>query len=470
MLYDIFICHAFEDKKTFVRPLAESLRERNVEVWYDEFTLKLGDSIRRSLDKGLSKSRFGLVVLSKAFFEKQWPQYELDGLTEREIKGKEKIILPIWHDVSHNDVMKYSPSLAGKKAISSREGIEKVVNAILEVTHPQESPLIAARDILIEWGLTPPVITDQQWLEIVEASNRVPGYGAYIPEESHWGRWSFPLPPKEDGGKKMGERLAWTAMQMKWVDSAEKIPISPLTHPQEVLRYIHSHPGLLETCLTFPTLLAEYAPQLTIPGLGGDLEEDIEKAYEESCQENEKNKVKKHNSGPEIMTSSSPMCNEEFAFRHPTFCGYGASRLANLYFSGSMFGPQVSPYEHADHLIWLFSEASSWLPEKIHSIFIEGMESWGGGVWLWWDCEKICNKYKWDHCGALAEALYDPTGRKKFKWSKKLETDLINRIELSAEILNLSDQPTNLMKRMLDHQFFENFITNEKQRKKRKKG
>jgi hypothetical protein len=74
MLFDLFICHASEDKKSFVRPLAKALREQNVEVWFDEFSLKIGDSIRRSLDRGLSQSRFGVVVLSKAFFAKQWPQ------------------------------------------------------------------------------------------------------------------------------------------------------------------------------------------------------------------------------------------------------------------------------------------------------------------------------------------------------------------------------------------------------------
>lgn len=68
MLYDVFICHASEDKEDFVRPLAEALRQENVEVWYDEFTLRLGDSIRRSIDKGLKQSRFGLVVLSKGCF------------------------------------------------------------------------------------------------------------------------------------------------------------------------------------------------------------------------------------------------------------------------------------------------------------------------------------------------------------------------------------------------------------------
>ena len=60
MLYDLFICHAAEDKDSLVRPLAEQLRERHVAVWYDEFELRLGDSIRQAIDRGLSQSRYGL--------------------------------------------------------------------------------------------------------------------------------------------------------------------------------------------------------------------------------------------------------------------------------------------------------------------------------------------------------------------------------------------------------------------------
>jgi len=60
--------------------LAESLRKKGARVWYDEFTLKIGDSLRRSIDKGLTKSRYGIVVLSPAFFKKEWAQKELDGL------------------------------------------------------------------------------------------------------------------------------------------------------------------------------------------------------------------------------------------------------------------------------------------------------------------------------------------------------------------------------------------------------
>ena len=78
--YDAFISHASEDKEELVRPLADALVERGLKVWYDEFNLTVGDSLRRSIDKGLAKSRFGIVVLSSSFFAKNWTQYELDGL------------------------------------------------------------------------------------------------------------------------------------------------------------------------------------------------------------------------------------------------------------------------------------------------------------------------------------------------------------------------------------------------------
>lgn len=170
MLYDLFISHASEDKKDFVRPLANKLRSLNIEVWYDEFTLKLGDSIRRSIDQGLSKSRFGLVVLSKSFFNKNWPNYELDGLVEKENNGREKSLLFVWHNISHNEILNISPSLAGRFAAKSTEGIAKVANEIFSVIHPSGSPLIEARDLLINYGIDPPVITDSWWITIIEIS------------------------------------------------------------------------------------------------------------------------------------------------------------------------------------------------------------------------------------------------------------------------------------------------------------
>lgn len=89
--YDVFVSHASEDKDEFVRDFVKCLQENGLNVWYDEFTLRVGDSLRRSIDSGLKNSRYGIVVLSEAFFNKEWPQRELDGLFAREVNG-EKVI------------------------------------------------------------------------------------------------------------------------------------------------------------------------------------------------------------------------------------------------------------------------------------------------------------------------------------------------------------------------------------------
>lgn len=113
--YDVFISHASEDKDSVVRPLAQALVGQGLKVWYDEFELKIGDSLRRKIDRGLAKSRFGIVVLSKAFIKKGWTNYELDGIISKVNTG-EQVILPIWHGITKQEVLNYSPSLADKVA------------------------------------------------------------------------------------------------------------------------------------------------------------------------------------------------------------------------------------------------------------------------------------------------------------------------------------------------------------------
>jgi hypothetical protein len=131
--YDAFISHASEDKGDFVRPLAQALDEIGFDIWYDEFELKVGDSLRQSIDQGLVNSSYGIVILSKAFFEKNWPQYELNGLTAREIEGK-KVILPIWYNIDKEDVLKYSPTLADKVALSNQKmTIDEIAEALADV-------------------------------------------------------------------------------------------------------------------------------------------------------------------------------------------------------------------------------------------------------------------------------------------------------------------------------------------------
>lgn len=133
-VYDVFISHASEDKDPIVRGLAHALTEHDLEVWYDEFTLRLGDSLRRKIDAGLVSSRFGVVVLSPSFFAKEWTEYELDGLVTREMAGERQIILPIWHEVDRAAVAARSPSLANKVALrTSQHSVEEIACQIAEV-------------------------------------------------------------------------------------------------------------------------------------------------------------------------------------------------------------------------------------------------------------------------------------------------------------------------------------------------
>lgn len=128
--YDVFVCHASEDKDMIVRPLAKALREEGRSVWYDEFELRIGASLRRSIDAGLSNSRFGAVVLSESFFAKGWSNYELDGLVTREVaQNGTQIILPIWHRVTKDEVTAYGPSLADKLALRTSESTVREIAA-----------------------------------------------------------------------------------------------------------------------------------------------------------------------------------------------------------------------------------------------------------------------------------------------------------------------------------------------------
>ncbi len=131
--YDFFISHASEDKDDIVRSLADSLKESGFEVWYDEFELKIGDSLRKKIDAGLTNSRFGIVIISPSFVKKNWTEYELNGMVAREMNGH-KVILPIWHKISKDEVLKFSPTLADKMALNtSIHSTEDIINALKEL-------------------------------------------------------------------------------------------------------------------------------------------------------------------------------------------------------------------------------------------------------------------------------------------------------------------------------------------------
>ena len=118
--YDVFVSHAFEDKESFVDEFVDALRANGLRVWYDTDKLKWGDSMREKIDRGLAKSRYGVVVLSPNYIaeNKYWTKAELNGLFQVEsVNGK--TILPIWHNLTKKQVIEYSPIIADRKAMTT---------------------------------------------------------------------------------------------------------------------------------------------------------------------------------------------------------------------------------------------------------------------------------------------------------------------------------------------------------------
>jgi hypothetical protein len=128
--YDVFLCHASEDKPTVVVPLVLALERRGLSVWLDKMIMQIGDSITGKIDEGLANSRFGVVIVSPAFLGKNWPKRELDALAARETEANEVVILPVWHRITYDEVAAYSPTLASKLAARTSIGIEAVAEQI----------------------------------------------------------------------------------------------------------------------------------------------------------------------------------------------------------------------------------------------------------------------------------------------------------------------------------------------------
>ncbi len=152
--WDFFLCHAHEDQAT-ARALFDALIGRGHRVWIDERELTVGDSLRRHIDHGLRNCRFGIVLVSHAFFEKNWPQFELDGLTVLQMQGR-KVILPVWHGIDAAAVARHSVLLASFYSLSTDDGIPHVAEELCRVVRParpaRPSPEAFFGDERSEWN------------------------------------------------------------------------------------------------------------------------------------------------------------------------------------------------------------------------------------------------------------------------------------------------------------------------------
>lgn len=128
-----FISHDSRDKTDIAEPIAIQLQKLMCPVWYDEFSLRVGDSLRESIERGLKECSKCIFVLTPNFLGNGgWSKREYDSIFTREIVEKQKVILPVWHGVSVDDVYRYSPILADRFAVQWSLGVEQVARKLLQ--------------------------------------------------------------------------------------------------------------------------------------------------------------------------------------------------------------------------------------------------------------------------------------------------------------------------------------------------
>ncbi|MDP1701157.1 MAG: toll/interleukin-1 receptor domain-containing protein [Aestuariivirga sp.] len=433
MTHDVFICHASEDKEDFVRPLAELLRQQHIDVWYDEFSLSVGDSLTQKIDEGLVKSKFGIVVLSPSFFKKPWAKRELKGLTAREMFEKQDIILPIWHRVGIEEVIQYSPPLADKKAISSADGINAVMRKLTDKIKPEESPLVVARDYLITLDFDPPPISDEWWLDVTE-------YKEFLkfPDTNSGKWWIFPLRfPYEDRGRERGLNIALTALQIDWSFEGEELKISPLTPPEKVHSFLRRWPGLLDCARDHPGTLALYVPQLTIP----EFDHGLEDVFDELMKRGNKEAYRVFSYGnPDTIDDKEPLCGDVIALRHPKFGNYTPAELASWYFAAHDMHYIRHGCDAFSGLVWLISSSANWLPEKYRNVLVSGIiqrDSW----------MRDLSKDQWKN--PFIQALFKKT-RKQHKFTKTIKNGLCEIIDASKKELGIREGSEKFINRLME--------------------
>ncbi|MEH7444279.1 TIR domain-containing protein [Bacillus sp. JJ1122] len=132
--FDVFLSHSSLDKEIFVSELSEKLSEKGLKVFEDVKVFKIGQSQTDMMNMGILNSRFVVVFLSSNFIKSGWSDYEFKSFLNREINEKRIIILPIWHDISTEDVRRYNPYLVDKFALNTNKfTIDEVAEHIFDV-------------------------------------------------------------------------------------------------------------------------------------------------------------------------------------------------------------------------------------------------------------------------------------------------------------------------------------------------
>lgn len=241
----IFVSHASEDKEAFVRPLVHALKRAGLKVWYDEFSLRPGDSLRRSIDRGLAECTAGLIVLSPAFFAKEWPQRELDALFTSELVGQAKLI-PLWYNIDLTAVVAASPLLADRFALKAEIGVESIASTIAEEFPPQAKISGTALAQIIEHYSYPGMFAGEAQLR--GCQYRFLQLNAFKEEYSQVLEEAFPVSLAQDFEDFSPEAIQWLNTEEKRLRIKHRIPEDVYLTTDEPIRENHLSSYMNDIC------------------------------------------------------------------------------------------------------------------------------------------------------------------------------------------------------------------------------
>lgn len=236
--YDAFLCHASEDKDAAAVPLSNALVELGRHIWLDQMTLRIGDSLRRKIDEGLSESRYGIVILSHAFFSKEWTQYELDGLVAREMADSVKVILPVWYGVSAADVRRYSFPLSVRLGGNFAAGLTQLAQDLNDILVSADQriqiPEILDELSLAKHSILTEALADDEGMIFIQpatfGSSKAVTFGkwAYNDSEKQRKLFLFALDQLVDSG--LVERLSESHFELTYlgIQAAERMNRLPI--------------------------------------------------------------------------------------------------------------------------------------------------------------------------------------------------------------------------------------------------
>ena len=321
----------------------------------------------------------------------------------------------------------FSPSLADIRAIQSSDGVDVLCTQLLGVLRPSDHPLVVAKTELKRFGWDPPPISDEWWLDIIENQSE---------EVNSFSRrtWLFPLPDSGTSGGR-GRSIAWTALQMAWEERAVRLDICQTTRPEAVLAFIADDPALAEVSMKHPDIVANYAPQLLIPGFSGPFETPFDDLVAKSEAKLRRNPDKRH---------PAALCEKHYALRRPDFGNHAPRDIADKWVNGRGFGESASHWHLTDYIIWLLSNDSAWLPESVRALLTKGMREWT--AWDW----ELTQQDIWDQ--VLAKEIYGRE-RRQMRWTRSMRIRLENVVEQSLARLRVEGSASKVAQMFLDFDF-----------------